>query len=382
MDVEKEIERRFQLQEEFLGTDKPVNKMLPLVTVRTITYQHADFIEDCIKGVLMQRTNFPFEFIIGEDGSTDGTREICERYAREHPDKIRLFVRDRELTQLYDENGNFIRRLNGLFTIKSSRGKYMAICEGDDYWTDPLKLQKQVDFLEAHPDCGLVHTDYDLFYVAENRTVRSACESFWSMRTSYEDREQLFDMLIEGSYPILAATTMFRKSLYNAVRKQIDEVDGQFLLGDTVVWLEMSRLTEFHYINEVCVTYRVLPESASHSKSIEKQLRFNLSRVEMGVYFEKKYRTDISISLRRRYNKTLILYKTYVPNYVEQYPLVRPGVVERFFYKVPYPGIRLSVRMWFWLLFIKDHGIYNAVCLLIQKTKLWIVLHLGSDHSQ
>ncbi len=171
MNLEQEINKRFLLQKEFLGIEKPVNKIMPLVTVRTMTYQHAGFIEDCIKGVLMQRTNFPFEFIIGEDGSTDGTKEICEKYAKEYPDKIRLFLRDRNLTQLYDENGNFIRRLNGRFTSMSTRGTYIALLEGDDYWTDPLKLQKQVDFLEANPDYTLCAGGFERLYQDTQKKV-------------------------------------------------------------------------------------------------------------------------------------------------------------------------------------------------------------------
>lgn len=142
-------ERGYALQQEYLGTDKPVNRIEPLVSVCTITYQHAPFIRQCLDSILMQETDFPWEFIIGEDGSTDGTREICIEYAERHPDRIRLFLRDRSLSQ-YQEGDRTIR-FNGHWTRRATRGKYIAICEGDDYWTDPKKLQKQVSFLESHP---------------------------------------------------------------------------------------------------------------------------------------------------------------------------------------------------------------------------------------
>ncbi len=112
----------------------------PMVTVRTSTYQHAPYIKQCIEGVLMQKTTFPFEFIIGEDFSTDGTRETVFEYAKKYPDIIRVFTADY----------NVGAKANGQRCIRASRGKYMAICEGDDYWTDPQKLQKQVDFLEGN----------------------------------------------------------------------------------------------------------------------------------------------------------------------------------------------------------------------------------------
>jgi glycosyltransferase involved in cell wall biosynthesis len=114
----------------------------PKVTVGTITYNHIPFIEQCIEGVLIQKTDFPFEYIIGEDFSTDGTREIIFGYARKYPEIIRVITAD------YNVGAN----ANSLRCFKAFRGQYVALCEGDDYWTDPLKLQKQVDFLEDNPE--------------------------------------------------------------------------------------------------------------------------------------------------------------------------------------------------------------------------------------
>src|SRR5690554_4111074 len=111
MNSEEELKRRFLLQEEYLGTEKPVNEIEPLVSVRVATYQHVKYIEQCLDGILMQKTSFPIEVIVGEDESTDGTREICIEYAKKHPDKIRLFLRDRKLSQYY-ENGKIVRRFN------------------------------------------------------------------------------------------------------------------------------------------------------------------------------------------------------------------------------------------------------------------------------
>jgi glycosyltransferase involved in cell wall biosynthesis len=148
-------ERGFALQQEYLGTDKPVNRIEPLVSVRTITYQHAPFIRQCLDSILMQETDFPWEFIIGEDGSTDGTREICIEYAERHPDRIRLFLRDRSLSRF--KEGDREKGFNGLWTRRSARGKYIAVCEGDDYWTDPKKLQKQVEYLEANTDVSMCY---------------------------------------------------------------------------------------------------------------------------------------------------------------------------------------------------------------------------------
>lgn len=120
-----------------------------LLSVCIITYNHERYIRETLDSVLAQQTNFPFEICIGEDQSTDKTREICLEYAANFPEQIRLFLRD-EKDKIYID-GIKTGRFNGVATRKAARGKYIALCEGDDFWTDPSKLQKQVDILEAKP---------------------------------------------------------------------------------------------------------------------------------------------------------------------------------------------------------------------------------------
>ena len=147
---------------EYLGENKPVNQIQPLLSVCIQTYQHKKYIRDCLDGVLMQQTDFPFDVIIGEDESTDGTREICMEYANKYPDKIRLFLRSRK--DVIYINGQPTGRFNYYENLKAARGKYIAVCEGDDYWTDPFKLQKQVDYLEANEECSACfHETQELF---------------------------------------------------------------------------------------------------------------------------------------------------------------------------------------------------------------------------
>src|SRR6476659_4743748 len=125
----------------------------PLVSVSAQTYQQVAYIKDCLEGILMQQTNFPFEILLGEDQSTDGTREICIEYAKRYPNKFRLFLHHRENNIKVSERPT--AKFNFLYNLFSARGKYIAMCEGDDYWTDPLKLQKQVDEMEANLDINI-----------------------------------------------------------------------------------------------------------------------------------------------------------------------------------------------------------------------------------
>lgn len=119
----------------------------PLVSIAMTTYQHASFIKESIDSVLMQEVDFPYEICIGEDGSTDGTREICLEYARKHPDKIRLFLRDRSSPARSAFTVPYM--FNNAATFDACRGKYIALLEGDDYWLNPHKLQRQANQLEA-----------------------------------------------------------------------------------------------------------------------------------------------------------------------------------------------------------------------------------------
>ena len=127
----------------------------PFVSISVTTFNQKNYIKDCLDGILNQRTTFQFEIILGEDQSNDGTREVCQDYAKRYPEKIKLFLRSRK--DVIYINGNVTGRYNFLENLKACTGKYIALCDGDDYWTDPLKLQKQVDFLEANEDfsiCG------------------------------------------------------------------------------------------------------------------------------------------------------------------------------------------------------------------------------------
>jgi len=129
----------------------------PFVSISVTTFNQKNYIKDCLDGILNQRTTFQFEIILGEDQSNDGTREVCQDYAKRYPEKIKLFLRSRK--DVIYINGNATGRYNFLENLKACRGKYIALCEGDDYWTDPLKLQKQVDFLEANEDYAICFHD-------------------------------------------------------------------------------------------------------------------------------------------------------------------------------------------------------------------------------
>jgi glycosyltransferase involved in cell wall biosynthesis len=120
------------------------NETVPLVSVSVITYNHEKYIRQCLDGILMQNVNFPYEVLVHDDASPDGTADIIREYEAKYPDIIQpIYQTENQYSQ-----GRSVSKFN----FDRARGKYLAFCEGDDYWTDSGKLQKQVDFLEAHPE--------------------------------------------------------------------------------------------------------------------------------------------------------------------------------------------------------------------------------------
>ena len=127
--------------------------LTPVVSVLTVTYNHGRFIRQCLESILMQKTTFPFEIIIGEDCSTDDTRSIVKEFEARYPDIIKAVY--------HDKNVGGLRNVHE-FVIPRAQGKYIAVCEGDDYWTDENKLQKQVEFLDANPQCSFCFHEYTI----------------------------------------------------------------------------------------------------------------------------------------------------------------------------------------------------------------------------
>ncbi len=133
-----------------------VNKK-KILSVCVTAYNHNNFIQDCLRSIITQNCNYDFEVIVGDDESNDGCRETCISLAKKHRDKIRLLLNSRKNN--IHINNRPTGRFNFIYSLISTNGKYVALCDGDDFWSDPHKLKKQIDFLEANPDvniCGHV----------------------------------------------------------------------------------------------------------------------------------------------------------------------------------------------------------------------------------
>ena len=248
------------------------------VSVCMITYNHEKFIAQAIEGVVMQQTDFIYELIISEDCSTDNTRAICKEYKEKYPDKINLILPEKNLGVIK----------NSISTFKECSGKYIAICEGDDFWTDKLKLQKQVDFLENNPDYGLIHTDYVI--VDENS---KQLELFEPKYTENNTGGEVFELLLRKKYSLATLTVLFRGSLFRGFEKELTAM--QLKMTDYPMWLEFSKKMKIKYMDEITSSYRLLKNSASHSDDIEKIIAFNLNSLQIRLYFADKYGVELNV---------------------------------------------------------------------------------------
>lgn len=285
MSYRKEMERRFLLQNEYLGNEKPVNILTPLVSVTVATYQHVNYIRECLEGILMQNTSFHYEIIIGEDGSVDGTDKICKEYAEKYPEKIRLFLRDRNLSQYYEDN-KLIGRFNGRWNRMSSRGKYIALCEGDDYWTDPLKLERQVAFLEANEDYGLVYTEFNRLYQYSKEIEKNCFRNNLGIPPN-----TLEDFLINTRF-LAPVTWLFRSAILDQINLMHKE---NYVVGDLPMLLIICKNYKIGYIDESMAVYRVLQNSASHFKDYFKEYKFDYGLFRIQMDFANAYKVHESI---------------------------------------------------------------------------------------
>lgn len=220
----------------------------PLLSVCLITYNHAKYIRQAIESVLMQRVSFTWELIIADDCSTDGTREIVLEYYNRYPDFIRLILQDR----------NVGPAKNWLDLITKPRSKYIAYLEGDDYWTDPLKLQKQVDFLERNPS----------FSISIHKGKFLKNDLFFTEYIKAPDKSDLniYD-LIERNF-IISSTVVFRK-----INLDFHYLKNNIMLCDYTLWLLLAHHGLIKFLPEEMSVYRIGSGSWSSLHRVSRKIR-------------------------------------------------------------------------------------------------------------
>ncbi len=285
-----------------MNSSKSSLNQQPLVSIRCLVYNHEPFLRDCLEGFVMQQTNFPFEAIVHDDASTDHSADIIREYAAKYPHIIKPLC---EKENQYSKKDGSLRC--ALDEAMSPSSKYVAYCEGDDYWTDPQKLQKQVDFMESHPEysmccAGVVHYKQSLGVgwkseLPASKTIDVA-------------------MMIESN-PVPTQTALLRRELWEKYYRDFALGMPLYPMGDYPLWLWMAKQGAIYCFNEWMGCYRELEESASHSRNPYKQYKFALSTLDIKIFFCKEFarprgglwwertRYVISTCIRQRWMRAL-----------------------------------------------------------------------------
>lgn len=252
-----------------------------LLSVNIITYNHEMYVAQAIEGVLMQKINFPYEIVICDDFSTDNTRNILMSYKNKFSELITLRFRDKNLGLKFNYFDN----------ILACNGKYIAICEGDDYWTDSSKLQKQVDYLESNSDCSMCfHSALELHdYQGRSQTSNI----FSNLENRYYSGSELL-----SSWLVPTASVIFRASSVDPIRF-IDE----FLFYDIVLFLKLAENGKIKCFNDVMSVYRRHDNSITNSNLSYLRYIHHLKYLdlELNGFYKDLIRKSISIEYFKRF---------------------------------------------------------------------------------
>lgn len=271
---------------EYPKSKYPLPQQDYMVVIKCFTYNQANYIEEALKGFVMQKTNFPFCALVVDDFSSDNTADIIRKYEAEYPEIIKGVY----LQENYYSQGGIKREKTEIVSPWFDRCKYIAMCEGDDYWTDPLKLQKQVDIMESNPDVDLVWTRAKCF--SQNKHT-----FLYDIGKKVEDFDGL---LLENVIPTL--TVLYRRGVLEPYHDFIGDRVRSWKMGDYPLWLYIALHGRIHFLDEVTAVYRYLEESASHSKSYDTAKCFQKSAHSIRSFYlaySKKINEDL---LQDNYN--------------------------------------------------------------------------------
>lgn len=231
----------------------------PLVSICCITYNHEPYIEDALEGFLIQVTDFPYEILIHDDASTDRTADIIRENEAAYPNTIK---------PIYQKVNQYSKGIDpGLINRNRAKGKYIALCEGDDYWIDPSKLQRQVDFMEANPDCSLC-------FHASKHVQANSPDRFYIHRPEKIPADNKFEMkhAILGGGGFMATNSMVFHQIYTHDRP---EWMNKAPVGDIPLMLILASKGKMGYLEDVMSVYRICSGIDSWSSSMQNKQKRN-----------------------------------------------------------------------------------------------------------
>lgn len=282
---------------------------VPVVSIHCLAYNQEKYIQQTLDGFLLQETNFPFEVVVHDDASTDATTQIIHEYERLFPQIVKPIY---EQENLFSKNFRLLNKKMDNACI----GKYVAVCEGDDFWIRKDKLQRQVDFLEKNLDYSMVHTGFDYFIQQEGEQFFAKKEHERNILKGNKEN-LILDILDNNSYRIQTCSVLYRNSAYKKIQSLYNAQLGLFLMSDTQLWCFLNSVGKIHYIPESMCVYRRNNNSVSMQTELRKKLRFDLSCCEMRVYMsiilhlDNKFKCKMELSLLKAFLKYIPFDRSY-----------------------------------------------------------------------
>lgn len=256
-----------------------------LVSVMCSTYNQSKYIRTCLDSLVSQKTNFKYEIIVKDDASTDGQQEIIKEYYQKYPDKIKLLL----LEENHFQQGKSMIAFEKAFNM--AQGKYIASCEGDDFWVDDNKLQTQVDFMEQHPDYSLC--GHSAYYANEDGSLRK--DRFF--RLSDTSREVSIEEILT-SWVMATNSLLYRK---DARKDLLIPFKGKCINGDYALMVYLALKGRVYYFDKLMSAYRVCSNGSLSQRYIKDLDYFRKVRAEyinmldrIDGYTSKKYSEILS----------------------------------------------------------------------------------------
>lgn len=268
------------------------------LSVCITTYNQESYIAQAIDSAMMQEADFDYELIIGEDDSSDKTREIVKRYKKKYPQKIKLFLNDRK--NVIYINGQPTGRWNFINNLQNARGEYIALLDGDDYWTDPHKLQRQVDFLDAHPEYASCFHPVDWLVQETGENIKAAYGPPF-----IADYYGTDDLLRHSNF-IPTCSAVFRRHLAVPVPAWFSEMP----IADFPLHLILSTKGKIGFINESMAVYRHHKDGLYGGKNKKEQCRILISTLHLvGTKLKLKKKLSWQMGISTAYTELCEAYK-------------------------------------------------------------------------
>ena len=288
------------------------NTDIPLVSICSLAYNHEKYIHSAIEGFLTQKTNFPFEIIIHDDASTDNTAQIIKEYELQYPNIFK------PIYQSENQRSQKIRP-SPTYVWPKAKGKYIALCEGDDYWTDPLKLQKQVDFLEENEDCQLCYHATKLNY--DNDSYSSTVVGPKKIQQAH--KLTIEDLLSDGlrSLGIRTESMVFKSSVIETMPDWVQNAP----LGDYALKLLCAYAGKIGYIPDIMGVYRRgnIGSWSFGSNSVEWLEKRQIDYVSIISAFNSYSNYEFSKIIKRRIKKSRINHLSHLQPYLSRKKMAR-----------------------------------------------------------